>query len=51
MTHNPEKYIGKVILVQAQEKSSKNDRLRHPQWKGLRPDKNPEECIYNKDET
>lgn len=47
MTYNPEKYLGKVALIEAQERSSANDRLRHAQYKGLREDKNPEECIYN----
>jgi ATP-dependent DNA ligase len=50
MTDNPEKYIGKVALIEAQERSSARDRLRHAQYKELRDDKNPEECIYDEDE-
>jgi ATP-dependent DNA ligase len=50
MTDNPNKYIGKVALIEAQERSSARDRLRHAQFKGLRIDKNPEDCIYDEDE-
>jgi ATP-dependent DNA ligase len=50
MTDNPDKYIGKVAVVEAQERSSARDRLRHAQFKGLRDDKRPEECVYDENE-
>ncbi len=50
MTDHPEKYIGKVAVVEAQERSSARDRLRHAQYKGLRDDKRPEECVYDENE-
>jgi ATP-dependent DNA ligase len=50
MTDHPEKYIGKVAVVEAQERSSARDRLRHAQYKGLRDDKRPIECIYDENE-
>jgi ATP-dependent DNA ligase len=50
MTDHPDRYIGKVAVVEAQERSSARDRLRHAQFKGLRDDKNPAECIYDETE-
>ncbi len=51
ITNNREKYIGKVMVIESQERSSKNDRMRHAQFKGFHPEKRAEDCIYNEWET
>jgi ATP-dependent DNA ligase len=46
-SENPEKYIGRVCIVEAMERIKKTQALREPRFKGLRMegDKNPNECI------
>lgn len=46
MTANPERWIGSVIEVAAQEFG--RDRLRHPRYKRERPDANPRSCTLAK---
>lgn len=51
MTCHDETYIGMVATIEAQERSSARNRLRHAQFKRLRTDKRQEECIYDENET
>lgn len=44
---NPDKYIGKVIEVDAMERIKKTKALRQPVFKRFRDDKLPEDCQYN----
>jgi len=46
---NKEKYLGKVIEVECQERLP-SGRLRHPRFLRFRSDKNPEECVYRPNE-
>jgi ATP-dependent DNA ligase len=48
---NKEKYLGRVIEVECQERIPKTGRLRHPRFLRFRPDKNPEECVYRPNES
>ncbi|MCY8087237.1 hypothetical protein OZL46_14090 [Bacillus sonorensis] len=48
MTENKNKYIGNCIEISAMERT-KDGYFRHPQFKRLRPDKNPKECIISED--
>jgi ATP-dependent DNA ligase len=45
LSSNPEKYIGKVIEIDAMQRT-KDKALRQPVFKGFRSDKLPEDCIY-----
>ena len=45
----PTAFIGKVITIKAQERTE-SGAFRHPVFIRMRPDKNPEECIYYCDE-
>lgn len=42
---DPDKYIGRVIEVEAMERIKKTKALREPRFKRFRDDKNPFECI------
>lgn len=46
LSTNGNKYIGKVIEIEAQERISKTGRFRHPRFLRFRPDKNAESCVY-----
>lgn len=48
MTNHPDKYIGECMEISAMERT-KDGYFRHPQFKRMRPDKNPEECTVNED--
>mgnify|MGYP001572094045 CR=1 FL=1 len=50
MTRNPTQYIGTVIEVTAQERNP-SGLLREPRYSRPRPDKRPEDCIYNPNES
>ena len=50
MTKEPEKYIGTVIEVTAQERNP-SGLLREPRFSRPRPDKRPEDCVYNPNES
>lgn len=39
-------FIGKTLEIGAMEQIAKTGAYRHPRFIRLRPDKNPEECIY-----
>lgn len=45
-TDNPDKYIGKAMMVKYQQRITKTARMRHPNFLKMRPDKNPALCIY-----
>ena len=42
---NPEKFMGQVMTIKAQERTE-SGAFRHPVFIRMRPDKNPDECIY-----
>lgn len=42
---NPDKYVGKVIEIEAQERL-KSGSFRHPRFLKFRPDKRKEDCVY-----
>ena len=44
MTHNPDKYLGKVVKIQCMSLDKKEKTIRHGFYKGLHPEKNPQEC-------
>jgi len=44
LSEDGDEYIGTVVKVGFMEYTD-DGNLRHPQWKGFHPDKNPEECI------
>lgn len=46
---NPENFLNKVMTIKAQERTE-SGAFRHPAFVKMRPDKNPEECIYYFDE-
>ena len=46
ITKHPQKYLGKVIEISAME-GTEAGFYRHPQFKQLRVDKGPEQCIIN----
>lgn len=45
ISRNPEKFIGKVIEIEAQERLA-SGKFRHPRFIRFREDKNSEDCIY-----
>ena len=49
MSRFPEQYIGKVVTIKGMERL-KSGAIRHPQYVGLRKDKQPKDCIYYKGE-
>lgn len=46
MANNPEAYLGKVIEIECMSVNKKDGTVRHPCFKNIRSDKNPEDCIY-----
>ena len=44
---NPDKYIGKTVMVQCMEKDNKAHTMRHPIFKGFRIDKDAKECTIS----
>lgn len=46
ISHNPNKYIGKVIEVSGMERDKKSLNIRQPVFIRFREDKEPEDCIY-----
>lgn len=49
MSRFQEQYIGKVVTVKGMERL-KSGAIRHPQYVGLRKDKQPKDCIFYKGE-
>ena len=49
-SNNPEKFVGQVMTIKAQERTE-SGAFRHPVFVRMRPDKNPEECIYYSNES
>ena len=49
MSNNPEKYIGKVVIIKGMERL-KSGAIRHPQYGGIRHDKNPKQCRWYQNE-
>ena len=47
MTHNPDKYLGKVCMIQCMELDSKEHTIRHGFFKGMREDKDAYDCTFN----
>lgn len=47
MTDAPENYIGHVCSLDCMSIDHKEHTLRHPVFKGMRDDKNPNECLIN----
>jgi ATP-dependent DNA ligase len=45
MTQFPHKYIGKAVIIKGMERL-KSGAIRHPQFIGLHPTKDSNECIY-----
>ena len=45
MTEHPDKYLNKVIMIKAMEKTE-DGLFRHANYKGLHADKRAEECVY-----
>jgi len=45
MSENPGSWIGKVISIKGMERL-RSGAIRHPQFGGMRSDKNPADCIY-----
>ena len=45
----PNQYTGKVVEIKGQERL-RSGAIRHPQFKGMRPDKSPKSCVYNPNE-
>jgi len=48
---NKEKYLGKVIEIECQERIPKTGRFRHPRFLRFRPDKNLCDCTYRPNES
>jgi ATP-dependent DNA ligase len=46
MTNNPNKYLNKVCMIQCMELDSKEHTIRHGFYKGMREDKNAEDCTF-----
>jgi ATP-dependent DNA ligase len=49
MAANPDEYVGRVVTIRAMERL-RSGSLRHPIFVGLRSDKKPTDCIYNRSE-
>jgi DNA ligase-1 len=49
MSTNPKKYIGRVVVIKGMERL-KSHSIRHPQFGGIRFDKNPNQCRYHENE-
>jgi ATP-dependent DNA ligase len=49
MSRFQDQYIGKVVTIKGMERL-KSGAIRHPQYVGLRKDKQPKDCIYYKGE-
>lgn len=47
MTHNPDKYLGKVCMIQCMQLDSKEHTIRHGFFKGMREDKDAHDCTFN----
>ena len=47
MTHNPDKYLGKVCMIQCMQLDSKEHTIRHGFFKGMREDKDAHDCTLN----
>ena len=47
MTYNPNKYLGKVCMIQCMELDSKEHTIRHGFFKGMREDKDAHDCTFN----
>lgn len=47
MTHNPNKYLGKVCMIQCMQLDSKEHTIRHGFFKGMREDKDAYDCTFN----
>jgi len=43
-SQNPDKYLGKVVMIQCMELNKVEHTMRHAFFKGFRDDKNPEDC-------
>lgn len=46
MTHNPDKYLGKVCMIQCMQLDSKEHTIRHGFFKSMREDKNKLDCTF-----
>ena len=44
MTENPQKYLNKVVKIQCMSLDKKERTIRHGFYKGIHPEKNPQEC-------
>lgn len=47
MTYSPERWIGNVVSLDCMSLNRKDHTLRHPVFKRLRLDKNPQECLIS----
>jgi ATP-dependent DNA ligase len=45
MSNNPKKYIGRVVVIKGMERL-RSGAIRHPQYGGIRYDKNPNQCRW-----
>lgn len=45
MTKNPNNYLNKVVKIQCMSLDKKEKTIRHGHYKGIRADKNPQECM------
>ena len=45
MTENPDSYLNKVVKIQCMSLDKKEKSIRHGHYKGIRIDKNPQECL------
>jgi DNA ligase 1 len=46
MSLHPDKYIGKVVTIKGMERLEKSGAIRHPQYAGMRYDKDRHQCKY-----
>lgn len=44
MTENPQNYLNKVVKIQCMSLDKKEKTIRHGFYKGVHPEKNPQEC-------
>lgn len=44
MTENPQKYLNKVVKIQCMSLDKKEKTIRHGFYKGIHPEKNPQDC-------
>ena len=44
MTENPKNYLNKVVKIQCMSLDKKEKTIRHGFYKGIHPEKNPQEC-------